>query len=1759
MKVSFGQMVQDLKRQSLRRRMSLTVILVLSLFVSTGIVWKLRSVGITMANDVSCGIEEHEHDAACFEYELTCGMDGLSDSDGNPHVHTDDCRTKKIICGIPEHVHSIRCCDNALVPEKKPEKEIKVVEIPDAEIVQIYNNSEENSDSDMNSDFDSDSDSENAYDTDSEEFIYEDDSESEFDERSDTESDKESDESDGLSEEEYNKLIGLLQERRNNRPDNVSMMEIVQNPGNDKIYRKLSNGYYAIPEAGNQNEREPIFLQVGTQADFVINKSNNNNNYFYYTNENGGYIENKAIPDNYPFKINGTTSFNNNQALVKISADKCGVAGIGYEYDSGKHVKQIIHVYETQKILKVEGSREIEAPAEGWTVSSGDSVTFCVYSDRSLTYRGNDNGNTIYKENGPSGINSSNIQTLWFDENGLPKASGSTNNDSDIRRYQVTYKFNDSGDYTISFYGTRVTVKVESIYKNFDYKKLYNIYWVKEKSDGTKEEVLNEIPVVHPGDTLTFCIYTDYKNTINKDSPQVDGKDENGKDILKKDASGNIIYGEHYMYSNNGDSISGVKNTTKRTTFSDTRDASNSDRIIRRIESTYQIIDIGDYEILYNAVTGHKIHVVPNSLTEDIVLLKYDNKYINLTELAKRNETELAKFSEYEKYVQTKNHNFSGNYVLETGDSIELIGYTARVAEGQEDKRWFYNSYVRDENLGKNVEMKNLTYTNKAEYDGNVKIVRSRVRAAYPDISSIHFGDLSFHVEVKDHLENEIYVVTKLGERSIHKVHERGSTYEPNGTDAENRYILMIDGTYRESTQICIYTSNTSGDFRCYNADGNASDVVTIVRQAGGVDADRKVSAMITANRSGEAVVKFDIGNGKTADFYVIVYDSSGGPDMKDHADIEIADGGYYEVVREVYSDNNTKKTVYYEKYDTYILGVNYGDIIGVRNDNTIGVLYRFTSDEYNQTGRPGEQQYELNSKQVMNGQELYDRYKVHSAKFDVSIRMIPSEIKITEYKVINNETDLSSARVIKDAKLEDIEKPIDDSKDIDHVIFNFDMQGVIDAYNKCSNHSGLDFNVTDCLNEVITQISIKAEKVFQDRDEKKLSGFSKSFDFELKETSPSEKTSVVSNKADGSIAFEDVYVQDENTILYTYSLKEVIPDDADGNYKYYSDDKMGISFEGKSFNIYVKTCKVDGLMKTYYYTNPERTIEYKEAIVFKNTVYQDKKVDILVNKKWIDGNKPHDNDSIQFKVYCNDQPARINNSEVFELNKNNNWAMAFTDIPVQTGKESFIYRVEETTSYDGYYTYYPAPLEKNGVMTLGIVNTLEGNKTISVQKQWIYPEGHVIDNPVCSSVNAVVSRKYAKDTVKVNIIDGNTNEVITSFIENTYNTKSLNFKLSPFDEQFFRLGELINCSCIIDNGEFKVTDVDGQATVNIIYKEIRYSFETDEFEEDGPDENGKMKYKYTGPWDKRGAVTLLGARWIDYARNGSNQDGIHPHSLSIENRKSDGKQLDNWKGASLMWKKTGLRTGKRYSVSFYAAFNEENAIDYTNIELGVNYRDTNNNEKYSNNPEAVARFSVTREWKQLSNISLMIPGANGETNQNLYIQTNEPIKEGNLYKFLIDEFIIAPEGMSISVEAVTGKVIRNTEFSMTVTSAQKSDSEIIWITDSDWSRTIVLSQSEYWIKTIDSLQEEPDRIYRYDVKEESSVPGYDIVQYDNCSVNSNTPDTPMIIKNRAIAYQLPATGGTGIEKYAVVGAVLIFGATAGLMISRRRKRKSSA
>ena len=110
MKDTVAKILNRIMADRIRHRRVRTVLLVLSLFVATSVLWQLKITGITMTGEALCGHLAHQHSAECLGMTEVCG---LAESEG--HKHDADCR-RTLHCTIEGHDHEDACYETAELP-----------------------------------------------------------------------------------------------------------------------------------------------------------------------------------------------------------------------------------------------------------------------------------------------------------------------------------------------------------------------------------------------------------------------------------------------------------------------------------------------------------------------------------------------------------------------------------------------------------------------------------------------------------------------------------------------------------------------------------------------------------------------------------------------------------------------------------------------------------------------------------------------------------------------------------------------------------------------------------------------------------------------------------------------------------------------------------------------------------------------------------------------------------------------------------------------------------------------------------------------------------------------------------------------------------------------------------------------------------------------------------------------------------------------------------------------------------------------------------------------------------------------------------------------------------------------------------------------------------------------------------------------------------------------------------------------------------
>lgn len=985
--------------------------------------------------------------------------------------------------------------------------------------------------------------------------------------------------------------------------------------------------------------------------------------------------------------------------------------------------------------------------------------------------------------------------------------------------------------------------------------------------------------------------------------------------------------------------------------------------------------------------------------------------------------------------------------------------------------------------------------------------------------------------------KNVIYVKTALGERSKDAVHEYlagfgfpktdDGKYVPNSE--KNPYILQVGDT----VELCIYTDSSSTTTFWSGPDG----AMTTVSESYTIQADgsRKGVKEYKPNQTGAMDVHFG-----DQVFYINVPDPN--QELKDfhydHADIEITDGGYYEIERTV-TDQNGNQVTTRQIFDSYITGVNHCYIYNAAGTR----IMTYESTDYESHGKPGETQYELTSKYKCMNKEAkwFKRSEVDHAQFDVQLLLKPRKQIVTVTKdgkqISQTETDISDSSGESDVTILSAE-------------FTMNHRSVVDANNKCPNHSGLDFNLMANVNQIITVEPASVEPTAR----KQLTNGSigtNQFQFELWD----QNEKLIDRQycdTTGQVTFESQYFLKPGT--YTYTIRESIPSGAvqiDG--KPYS---RGIFYDSHTETVTVTVTEDEGKLSA------SMAYASGSAPVFRNTAVTEQYMPISVQKVWSDSSTvDHKADDIGFQIWRTEsgQPdvlVSIDGKSKFYLNDASDWKWSYTKLPVQDAGHTYSYRVEEVDIPDGYIAGYTSG-QNDGTLEYTITNTPRDAFTLSIQKQWLAPDGTPMQGtPTAQSVSALLQRKCKEVEIPVTIqVVSPAGALLVQYKQPAYVGSSFTFTLGVTEgtAENVSVDSTKNCSAAYANGVFTVQNIQVGALVRVrcdnVVRDPKKLLLHHTFE--GTQEG----------WECLGGAKLGDASYTYYAGTGSGN-----HALKIYNR------TKVWMDASFPLDSAVIKPGQTYSFSAYlnraAVYTESDnstkhdlGADHTApLHLVLYYKDSAGKSQYLDINTVDATSSGT--WIHLHNASLTIPA--DCTGMKLRVNANGEEGEDKFSDLYLDEVIIAPAGMDISVEQNTGRVLLNNPefYSFTVTGktipANVQHNADNWQLDA-WNKRIEITAEEGWIKTLSGaeLEQVSNRIYQYFV-EEDPMTGF-TTSYSDMYVSSNTAQKPMIIKNQSIAYTLPATGGVGLVPFLGGGSLLIL--ASGLYSYKliRRKRRSSA
>lgn len=407
--------------------------------------------------------------------------------------------------------------------------------------------------------------------------------------------------------------------------------------------------------------------------------------------------------------------------------------------------------------------------------------------------------------------------------------------------------------------------------------------------------------------------------------------------------------------------------------------------------------------------------------------------------------------------------------------------------------------------------------------------------------SSIELSTFYFEVKYPIFVETELgtvhkdrvheYVFTALDYSAAPDVYitddKRNPLYVRNAGKDPGKYLMYTGDTVVLSAY---YAASESQNFNSTSNNLTIGDASTENITINGT-AFKKVTAEFIAGAQGDA--KVTIGDEM---FYIYVRGADHTA-TANHFDIEIADRGTDSgeiITRRADGSIETVTLV----YNAFVSGVNKCTVYDGQG-NEIGHL---DSDEYWERGNPGEPQYELTSAYWTNGKVLTDEKNNPLPEGQWSVR----------------------SRDIKGAAVEkvvfDIElllKPLNtrDNADITvlSAISEMNQRQILDALNKCPNHSGLDFTIQSDF--TFASVEPMAKKILKDAD---LTEGRFSFGlYDAKDT----LISKVSNQKDGNIYFDALYFSNNDASRkFVYYLKEI--NDNQKNIEYDTNIfKMTVSF----------------------------------------------------------------------------------------------------------------------------------------------------------------------------------------------------------------------------------------------------------------------------------------------------------------------------------------------------------------------------------------------------------------------------------------------------------------------------------------------------------------------------------------------------------------------------------------------------------------------
>ena len=539
-----------------------------------------------------------------------------------------------------------------------------------------------------------------------------------------------------------------------------------------------------------------------------------------------------------------------------------------------------------------------------------------------------------------------------------------------------------------------------------------------------------------------------------------------------------------------------------------------------------------------------------------------------------RNDSANGQYDNF--YVQVKDEQRPSVICVELGEQFTAEAVVANDASGNHFQTWNNNGIVTPSIYGDIASIDQIT-----PLDGDRDIHTATFTAQ--QLGQFTLRDPNGKETTVVVVPKHIYVETNLDPRDIDRVNEALPSnfnwtpmvdgYIPNSVDnrGNGNYIIYPYYMYKD-VPATFFTNESAGEditytverlettptnyygLDCVNINGeyqaNPSQFTMEAR-----DEDGKAKIECTASQAGYYRITAMNNGVPFRSFYVYCRDEAN----LNHSDMEIADGGKYTFTEITVNDDGSVTTVI-KQYDAAVSSVNSCNLYDSTDDQTKQKVKRtdtetetdveFKTEHYVPLdGGVGNTQYEWTSNpfvvQAVNGSaefQWFDGSQVKQVVFDVDLELKPVKIKTIQSK---------GGNIISESAWENWSATTETRE---NVIYVMDQQDIIDAFNKCPNHSGFDFTARS--NAAV--LSFEAKKELSSH--RTLEAGQYSFEIvDLDNLNDNDQPTVIrtaTNQLNPKKANDYSYVLFDNIRfehpgVYHYAIREVIPADADENMLY--------------------------------------------------------------------------------------------------------------------------------------------------------------------------------------------------------------------------------------------------------------------------------------------------------------------------------------------------------------------------------------------------------------------------------------------------------------------------------------------------------------------------------------------------------------------------------------------------------------------------------